>query len=283
MVIDVWAQPVPSERPGRLAAPEITRLFEKSGSAELLRAPLGPDELAGLMDEAGVDLLLLSAWHRPGGWVISNDDVAAFVRARPDRFAGVASVDLSRPVAAVRELRRAVGELGFVGLRVVPWLWDLPPDHRLYYPLYAACVELGLPFCTQAGHTGPLMPSEPGRPVPYLDRVALDFPELTIVAGHIGHPWTEEMIGVAWKHDNVYIDTSAHLPRYYPGQLVHFMNTYGRGKVMFGTNWPQLPHAEALAQVASLPLTDEARADFLGGTARRVFRLPGGRVPRRGR
>ncbi|MFI6601455.1 amidohydrolase family protein [Nonomuraea sp. NPDC050536] len=63
------------------------------------------------------------------------------------------------------------------------------------------------------------------------------------------------------------------LPRYYPRQLVHFMNTYGCGKVMFGTNWPQLPHDRALAQVAELKLTDEARADFLGGAARHVFRI----------
>jgi predicted TIM-barrel fold metal-dependent hydrolase len=40
-------------------------------------------------------------------------------------------------------------------------------------------------------------------------RVALDFPELTIVAGHIGYPWTQEMIAVATKHANVVIDTSA--------------------------------------------------------------------------
>jgi len=40
--------------------------------------------------------------------------------------------------------------------------------------------------------------------------VALTFPELTIVAGHIGHPWTDEMIGLAWKHERVFIDTSAY-------------------------------------------------------------------------
>jgi uncharacterized protein len=98
-------------------------------------------------------------------------------------------------------------------------------------------------------------PSDTGCPVPYLDRVALDFPELVIVGGHIGHPWTNEMIGVVWKHDNVYLDTSAYLPRYYPAELAHVMNTYGRGKVMFGTNWPQLTHERALSQVDQLGLT----------------------------
>src|SRR5258708_33798637 len=85
------------------------------------------------------------------------------------------------------------------------------------------------------------MASETGRPVPYLDEVALTFPELRIVAGHIGHPWTDEMIGVAWKHENVYIDTSAYAPRYYPSQLVHYVKTYGQDKVLFGTTFPNCP------------------------------------------
>lgn len=59
-----------------------------------------------------------------------------------------------------------------------------------------------MPFCTQVGHTGPLRHSEPGRPIPYIDQIAIDFPELTIVGGHIGYPWTEEMIAVARKHEN---------------------------------------------------------------------------------
>ena len=277
MIVDVWAQPNFVAGPDRLAMPEVRRLMEKSGSADRLGVRVSPDELVAEMDAAGVDVVLLSAWHRPGGWVVSNDDVAEFTTAHPDRFAGLASVNLADPIAAVRELRRAVGELGFIGLRIVPWLWELPPDHRLYYPLYTACVELGIPFCTQVGHTGPLKPSDTGRPVPYLDRVALDFPELVIVGGHIGHPWTNEMIGVVWKHDNVYLDTSAYLPRYYPAELVHFMNTYGRGKVMFGTNWPQLDHGRALSQLDQLGLTDKAMAEFLGDAAARVFDLPAGR------
>jgi predicted TIM-barrel fold metal-dependent hydrolase len=280
MIIDVWAQPNFVAAPDRLPMPEVRRLLEKSGTADRLGVRVSPDELVVEMDAAGVDVLLLSAWHRPGGWVVSNDDVAEFTTAHPDRFAGLASVNLADPMAAVRELRRAVSELGFIGLRVVPWLWELPPDDRLYYPLYAACVELGIPFCTQVGHTGPLKPSDTGRPVPYLDRVALDFPELVIVGGHIGHPWTNEMIGVVWKHDNVYLDTSAYLPRYYPAELVHFMNTYGKGKVMFGTNWPQLRHDRALAQLDGLGLTDEAREEFLARAAARVFKLPAGRAAR---
>ena len=56
------------------------------------------------------------------------------------------------------------------------------------------------------------------------------------------------MIALAWKHENVYIDTSAHLPRYYPPQLLHFMRSYGRTKVLFGTNFPQLPFEKCMGR-----------------------------------
>ena len=224
--IDAWAQPVTGRT--RQDLPEVVRLLEKSGTARYLDLKLTPAEIVAAMDVAGIQQLMLSAWCRPGRWLITNDEVAAHVETFPERFAGVAAVDLANPVAAVRELDRAVRQLGFKALRVVPWLWKLPPNDKLYYPLYVKCIELDIPFCTQVGHTGPLMPSETGRPVPYIDEVALTFPELRIVCGHIGHPWTDEMIGVAWKHDNVYIDTSAYLPRYYPPQLLQFMRTYGQ-------------------------------------------------------
>jgi predicted TIM-barrel fold metal-dependent hydrolase len=268
-IVDAWAQPVRKDG----VIPEVTRLFQQSGAAHWLGQDLEPERMVQLMDQAGVRQVMLSAWHRPGRWVISNDTVAEFVRQFPDRFIGVAAVNLEKPVEAVHELERAVTVLGFKALRVVPWLWNRPPNDKFYFPLYVKCIELGVPFCTQVGHTGPLMPSEPGRPVPYLDEVALTFPELRIVAGHIGHPWTDEMIGVAWKHENVYIDTSAYAPRYYPPQLVHYLKTYGRDKVLFGTNFPQLSWDACVRQVREMDLPDEIQRRFLWENAVRVFGL----------
>jgi predicted TIM-barrel fold metal-dependent hydrolase len=226
------------------------------------------------MDRGGVSYGLLSAWHGPEGERIGNEEVAGWVEAHPDRFAGVAAVDLRRPMAAVRELRRCVTELGFAGLRVVPWLWEAPPTDRRYYPLLAACVELGVPFFTQVGHTGPLRPSETGRPIPYIDQVALDFPELVIVGGHIGYPWTEEMVAVARKHENVYIDTSAYTVRRYPPSLVDYMKSgSGRRKVLFGTNYPMILPEHAVEGLDALGLDSETEELFLRGNARRLLGL----------
>ncbi|MGV0804398.1 amidohydrolase family protein [Mycolicibacterium setense] len=229
------------------------------------------------MDAGSVDVGLLSAWRGPNGLdLISNDEVAGWIRLHPNRFAGLATVDLDRPMEAIRELRRRVRDDGFVGLRVVPWLWGAAPTDRRYYPLFAECVELGVPFCTQVGHTGPLRPSETGRPIPYIDQVALDFPELVIVCGHVGYPWTEEMVAVARKHENVYIDTSAYTTKRLPPELIRFMKTRtGQQKTLFGTNYPMIVHEHALAGLDELDLTDDARANYLGDNAQRLFKLSG--------
>jgi predicted TIM-barrel fold metal-dependent hydrolase len=270
-IIDAWMQH-PSR--GFLTHPMLDSLRRWGRAAfgtDFCEVPISHTIRA--MDEGGVRLGLCCAWWGPHGPLLSNEEVAAFVRAYPDRLVGVASVDLFQPMAGVRELRRCVRELGFRALRIMPWLWDLPPDDRRYYPLYAECIELGIPFCLQVGYTGPLRPSEPGRPIPYLDRVALEFPELTIVGGHIGWPWTAEMIALATKYPNVYIDTSAYRVNRYPRELVDYMRGHGRKKVLFGSNHPFWPPKRCLEDLDSLNLGPEVTKMFLHANAERVFAL----------
>lgn len=271
MIIDAWLQ---HPTAAFLRDPMFASLMRWRGMDPYAL----PDEIPAAftleaLDAAKIDRALASAWWGPQGPILSNDEVAALVRAHPDRFVGVASVDLRSPMAAVRELRRCVRELGLRALRILPWLWGLPPNDRRYYPLYAECIELGIPFCLQVGHTGPLCPSEPGRPIPYLDEVALDFPELVIVGGHIGWPWTNEMIALATKYPNVYIDTSAYKASRYPRELVDYMRGHGKRKVLFGSNFPMITPVECLEAVGELGLSEEARGLFLGGNAARVFGL----------
>ncbi|MEU5758786.1 amidohydrolase family protein [Nocardia sp. NPDC047648] len=271
MTIDVWAQ----HPTRRFLAHDMFASLRRWTGAVIPTDEIPLEVTLDAMDAAGVDRALISAWHAPEGILISNDEVAAWVAEAPERLLAIASVDLRRPMEAVRELRRRV-EQGFKGLRVLPWLWELPPTDRRFYPLFAACVELGVPFCTQVGHTGPLRPSETGRPIPYIDQVALDFPELTIVCGHIGYPWTEEMIAVARKHENVVIDTSAYTTKRLPAELVSYLKSRsGRRKVLFGTNYPMIFPQHALDGLAALGLDDETRSLYLDGNARRVFGLAG--------
>jgi uncharacterized protein len=270
MIIDAWMQH-PTERQ---FADEMFASLRRWTRATPRPDVITPEMTISAMDEGRVTAGLAAAWCAPNGWMISNDEVAAIAAAYPDRIIGVASASLHRPMDAVRELRRAVKQLGFLALRLVPWLWNLPPTDRRYYPLYAECIELDIPFCTQVGHTGPLRPSETGRPIPYIDQVALDFPELVIVGGHIGYPWTEEMVAVARKHEHVVIDTSAYTTKRLPAELVTYMKTgSGRHKVLFGSNFPMIFPQHALEGLDDLGLDDETRELYLSGNARRVFGL----------
>lgn len=267
-IVDVWMQH-PVKRFSE--SPIFESLRRWTGRLEVEEIPL--DFTMGAMDSGRVTQGLLAAWCGPQGWLISHDEVAGWVGQHPDRLIGIASANLYRPMEAVRELRRCVKELGFKGLRIVPWLWNLPPNDRRYYPLYAECCELGVPFCTQIGHTGPLCPSEPGRPIPYLDEVLLEFPELTVVGGHVGYPWLDEVISLARKYPNFYIDTSAYSTKRYPAGLVEYMRGRGRKKVMFGTNYPMILPEQCLADLDALELDEEATRMFLSENAQRVFGL----------
>lgn len=109
MTIDAWMQ-------------HPTRGFLTDDMLASLRRWTGgglPDEIPDVevpieatlaaMDSEAVDIGLLSAWRGPNGLdLVSNDEVAGWVRAHPDRLAGLAAVDLERPMEAVHELRRRV-------------------------------------------------------------------------------------------------------------------------------------------------------------------------------
>jgi hypothetical protein len=155
--IDVWAQQ-PDERMAN--SPWMASLLRWTGQTADSLARLGVEDTLAAMDEAGVAISLLTAWYGPGGALIENEAVARQIEAAPDRLRGLASADIRRPGQAARELRRWVDGERFVGVRIVPWLWNLPPNDRRYYPIFAVCEELGVPLCTQIGHTGPLTDDE---------------------------------------------------------------------------------------------------------------------------
>ncbi len=266
-LIDVWAQ-----------LPTV-RFWREKWLASLMRwtreeTPTGDtavDQLLAAMDEAGVSLSLISGWSSPTGDLISNDEVECAVDAAPSRLKGLIGADLSDPMAAVREVRRHAKSGKFVGVRIIPWLWDLPPNDRRYYPVYAACIDANLPFCTQIGHTGPLKRSETGRLIPNLEDVMIDFPELVVVGGHVGFPWIDEVASMIRKFENFHVDTSAYALHRLPEDFVKLMKGEGRTRIMFGTNFPMLTAKRCLEKLDMLSLDEKTKAAFLGSNAKRVF------------
>lgn len=237
-----------------------------------------PREFIALMDRLGVEKVcvpaLKQAFYRKNkmGADFSYEEIAELVRAYPERIVGLAGINPFERMEGVRRLERAVREYGFRGAHIHPYGFGLPLNAAEWYPFYAKCVELDIPVIMQTGHSAEFMPSACGRPI-LLDDVALYFPELRLVAAHTGWPWVEELIALAWKHPNVYIAVSGHAPKYWDKSLIHFMNSRGIGKVMWGTDYPLILHEESLTQIEELGLKPEAKRALLRETAVKVFKF----------
>ncbi len=200
--------------------------------------------------------------------------VGELVAEYPERFVGLAGINPLSGMEGVRTLERAVRDYGFKGAHVHPFGFGIPLNQREWWPFYTKCAELDIPVMFQAGHSAEFMPSACGKPI-LLDDIAIWFPELRLVGGHTGWPWTEELIAMAWKHPNVYIGVSGHAPKYWDPKLVRFLNARRRGigKVLWGTDYPLISHAESLEQIDRLALKPEARRALLHDTAVKVFKL----------
>jgi Amidohydrolase len=121
MIIDAWMQHPNAEWIRNPMFDSLRRW--KPGKWSEMSQPI--EATLAEMDQAGISVGMLCAWHGPSGPMISNDEVAHYCRAHPGRFVGIASVDLYRPMDGVRELRRRVRQDGFKGLRVLPWVRPL--------------------------------------------------------------------------------------------------------------------------------------------------------------
>ena len=248
---------------------------------EEMRAGVTIPDYLKKMDQAGVEKSLLIAVRGgdirvPEGFEVPYENVHSVCQEYPERFSGLAGVDPFRGMEGLKDLEVAVKEYGFVGAHLYPHWCELPPDHRKYYPYYAKCCELDIPIMMQVGHNliysrNRRLPSV-GRPI-YLDQVAIDFPDLKLIGIHIGIPWTEEMISMCWKHENVYTAGDAYAPKYWPEAFVHYANSYGRHKVMFGTDWPVIDPIRAVDEFNDLNFRDEAKDLILRENAIRVFKL----------
>ena len=247
-----------------------------------MRAGVTMDDYLLKMDRSGIDRSLLLAVRAGdlnvrGSFEIPYSRVADICANHPTRFSGLAGIDPFRGMQGLRDLEHAVKELGFVGAHLYPHWFGLAPDHAKYYPYYAKCCELDIPIMMQVGQNliysrERRLPSV-GRPI-CLDNIAIDFPELKLLGIHIGVPWTDEMIAMAWKHENVFIGVDAYAPKHWPKQLVHYLNSYGRQKVLFGTDWPVIDPERAVREIDDLQLRPESKQALMRDNALRVFRLP---------
>jgi predicted TIM-barrel fold metal-dependent hydrolase len=212
----------------------------------------------------------------------TNDEVARLIKKFPDVFiGGWAMIDPWKGKAAIRELERCVKELGLMGLKFQQALQAFFPNDRRFYPLYEKCVELKIPVSFHTGTTGAGagMPGGHGvrlkytMPVPHIDDVAADFPELTIIMIHPAWPWHEEQIAVLLHKGNVYADLSGWAPKYFPEVIKREVNGRLQDKFMFGSDYPEIPPKRWLQEFESGGYKPEVMEKVLYKNAQRILKL----------
>ncbi|MCI0411646.1 amidohydrolase family protein, partial [bacterium] len=225
------------------------------------------DQMIARMDEASVEKVFITQckmWSHWNKWMYMDtklEDVLQYTEKYPGRFVGLAGYNPFRIKESLREIEVAVRQHNFKGVYVHIYGFDIPLNDRKMYPLYAKCVELGVPVSAQVGHVLEAMPSEGGRPI-YLDSIACDFPELKILGAHTGWPWVDELISVCYKWENVWFGIDAWMPKYLSPAIIQFMSSrMGKDRTVWGTNG--LPWKQSLDQLDELGLKEDVKQKIL--------------------
>lgn len=234
-----------------------------------------------------LDLMgILLAWDaetNTGLKRVSNEYIANLVKKYSKTFIGFASVDPWKGKVAIREVEIAIKDLGLRGVKFQQAAQAFYPNDKRFYPLWEKIKELKVPVLFHTGTTG-YGAGAPGgdgirlkytRPIPYIDDLAADFPELTIIGAHPSWPWQEEMLAVAMHKANVYIDLSGWSPKYFPPALIQYGNTFLQDKCLFGSDHPYVKPERWLSDFEKIQMRPEVKEKILLKNAQKLFGLGG--------
>lgn len=267
----------PDTVPARLRTPSILN-------------QLSSDELVARMDHFGIGQSIIPARRYGPHWGLDYAKLRDFVAEKPGRLFAVAGIDPLERMPGVRRLEEAVRDWGFIGAHTYSSWSDTPADDRLYYPYYAKCEELGVPVQIECMNAKTMISH--GHPA-YIERVAVDFPGLKIVATHTGYPWNRELVAVAEFRSNVWIGCDGFPPVLWPEDLLNFikgetfrgvrlsLENSGFGgasptsdRCLFGSNYLSIHLETALPEIEKLGLDDNLWAKLMATNARDLYQLP---------
>ena len=201
------------------------------------------------MDEAGIDVAVVTAidgscalGEAPKSIEEQNRELAQICAAYPDRYIFFSCIDPRAP-GAVEFVERSVEEWNAKGFKFHPNMSGLYPWHEAAYPIYERFQALGLPVLF---HTGQMFePLDPKFSQPKeLIQVLTDFPDLTVIAAHLGIASWRELIEVAKDRPNLVTDFSAfqHEAANNYGRfcivLRRVIDSLGADRVLFGCDGP---------------------------------------------
>jgi uncharacterized protein len=233
----------------------------------LLPEGADPIEVAlGEMDRCGVAIGMIH---------VGSDVSERALTEHADRFVACLDVDPNDVMGAVRKIRAGRERWDLKAVTTFPagLLPQVAVSDRLYYPVYATCVELNLPIIVNAGVPGPRVPMD-CQHVRHFDQVCYDFPELRIVMRHGAEPWVDLAVKLMLKWPGLFYMTSAFAPKYYPAEIVKYANSRGSDKIMYAGYYPMgLSLRRIFDELPGVPFSDDVWPKFLRSNAVRVFNL----------
>ena len=233
-----------------------------------------PKELYGSDNPISVTLHEMDRFGVEVGVIGVGDEVSRqALRDHPDRFVGSGWVDPNRGMEGIRTMVRQYEEFGVRAFTAFNSGYNpqVGLDEALMYPIYAKCVELGVPIFSCVGVPGPRFPMWPQH-VERLDQIMYDFPELVFVTRHGCEPWEELAVKLMLKWPNLYYSTSAFAPKHYPKAVIDYANSRGADKVIYAGYFPMgLSLERIMTDMQNLPLRDEVWPKFLRENAAKLL------------
>ena len=209
---------------------------------------------------------------------VGDDAAELALKTFPDRFVPSGAIaDPNDVMGSVNAIRREYEQYGIRATSVFPsgTFPQVPIDDAKMYPIYATCVELGIPIFVCAGVPGPRIPFAP-QEVSRIDIVMFDFPDLVFVTRHGCEPWEDLAVKLMLKWPNLHYSTSAFAPKYYPKAIIDYANTRGADKVLYAGYFPMgLSLERIFRELPAVPFKDEVWPKFLYGNAARILGLDG--------
>ncbi len=233
------------------------------------------DNYIELMDKFDIEKAVLVSFNvrtAYGICLVTNDDLANFVTRYPNRFIGFAGID---PPAsnALEQLDYAINSLELKGIKLVPPVQKFDLMNKSFDPLWKRIIDLNIPLWTHGGHqvstAGSV--SKYGHP-DRIDDLAMRFPELTIIVGHMGTPWFWDTYSIVIRHPNVYVDISAHpaLYQYFPWDA--FVQYNAGDKVLFASDHPLTHWSQIIPAVEQLPISEGFKRDIFERNAQKLLK-----------
>jgi predicted TIM-barrel fold metal-dependent hydrolase len=249
------------------------------------------DKLVKRMDDSGIDVTAINVVDDLDKGMSDeqilqiNKDCSEAAKQHPRRLLALAGIDPRRKDAPDL-IRQCIKDYGMKGLKWHPD-FGFYPNSKKAYKMLKVVNELDVPLLT---HCGPWRRVKYSHPM-HLDDVALDFPDLKIIAAHIGDMFWRDWVAIAKHRPNLFGDLSmwqfiaTGQPVLFRRYLREIIDLLGSNRLLFGTDGPafepQISNTQWIELIKDLPVDNEDGIIFdkrevdeiLGGNAERIFKL----------